>query len=170
MPRDNIIDKTNIIAEPGRQELFFIRIFNAPRELVFRANHDPELIPRWWGPKNLKTTVEAMEVTKPGGAWRYVQRDQSGNVFVSHGIYHDVRPPEREVRTVEFGLSPGHVMLQIATLEDIGSGRTKLTVQSISQSVADRDGMLQSGMEAGINESHERLDKLLEEMKKKGKK
>jgi uncharacterized protein YndB with AHSA1/START domain len=157
------MEKTKIVAEPGKQELFITRIFDAPRELVFKVTSDPKEIPNWWGPRNMKTVVDKMDV-RPGGSWRYIQTDTSGNVFAFHGVYHDVKAPERDVRTVEFEGMPGHVLLQISKLEDIGGGKTKLTVQSISESVADRDGMLQMDMEKGINESHERLDELLKEM------
>ena len=66
-------NNTKITAEPGKQELFIIREFNAPRELVFKAFTDPELYAQWIGPRELKTTIEIFE-PKNGGFWRYIQK------------------------------------------------------------------------------------------------
>jgi uncharacterized protein YndB with AHSA1/START domain len=153
------LTKTRFVAEPGKQESIITRIFDAPRESVFKTYTDPNLIPQWWGPKNLTTTVEKMDA-RPGGVWRIVQRDAEGNEYAFHGVYHDVAPPQRLVRTFEFEGMPGHVSLETVTLEDLG-GKTKLTTKSVFQTVEDRDGMFESGMEEGVNESMDRLAELL---------
>jgi uncharacterized protein YndB with AHSA1/START domain len=152
--------KANLIAEPGKHEIIMARVFNATRELVFKTMTDPELIPQWWGQRNTTTTVDKMDV-QAGGLWRYVQRDQQGNEFAFHGVYHSITAPERVVDTFEFEGMPGHVILETMTLEAQADGTTKVTVSSVFQSVADRDGMLSSGMEEGSNESYDRLDELL---------
>jgi uncharacterized protein YndB with AHSA1/START domain len=100
-----------------------------------------------------------MEV-RPGSVWRFVQRDPGSNTYAFHGVYHAILPPERLVFTFEFEGMPGHVLLETLTFED-QQGMTKVTDQSVFQSVADRDGMLHSGMEAGTAESMDRLDELL---------
>ena len=141
------------------QEFIITREFDAPRELVFRAYTDPEAIPKWWGPRRLTTTVDRMDV-RPGGGWRFVQRDAEGNEFAFHGVYHEVVPPERIVGTFEFEGMPGHVALETTTLEDLG-GRTRLTTTTVFQTVEDRDGMVASGMEEGATESMDRLEELL---------
>jgi uncharacterized protein YndB with AHSA1/START domain len=151
--------KTNVIAEPGTQQITVTRIFDAPCELVFRAYTDPELMPQWLGPRDLTMTIDHMEV-RPGGAWRYTHRDPNGNEYGFHGVYHDVVSPERIVGTFEFEGMPGHVSLDTGTFEE-QDGNTKLTITSVFQSVADRDGMLQSGMEGGMKESLDRLEELL---------
>ncbi|WP_440950746.1 SRPBCC domain-containing protein [Methanosphaerula subterraneus] len=151
--------KTTLVAEPGRQEASMIRIFDAPPERVFRAYTDPELIPRWWAPRRFTISVETMEV-KPGGIWRILNRDVDGAEFAFHGVYHEVSPA-RIVSTFEFEGMPGHVLLEIASLEDVG-GRTRLTVKSVFESVEDRDGMLKSGMEDGGLETMDRLAELVE--------
>ncbi|MGE5262954.1 MAG: SRPBCC family protein [Acidobacteriota bacterium] len=151
--------KTNLIAEPHKQEIVVTRVFDAPRARVFKTMTDPALIPDWWGPKYLTTTVEQMDV-RPGGVWRFVQRDADGNTYAFHGVYHEVVPPERLVYTFEFEGTPGHVLLETVTFEE-QNGQTKVTDQSIFQSVKDRDGMLQSGMEQGAAESEDRLAALL---------
>ena len=152
--------KANLIAEPGDHAIIMARVFNAPRELIFTVMTDPKRIPHWWGQRNTTTIVDKMDV-QAGGLWRYVQRDQQGNEFAFHGVYHAITAPERVVNTFEFEGMPGHVLLETMTLEAQADRTTKLTVTSVFQSVADRDGMLSSGMEAGANESYDRLDELL---------
>ncbi len=156
--------KTHLTAEPGKQDLVITRIFDAPRDLVFKTYTNPDLVPRWWGPASLTTTVEEMDV-RPGGTWRYLQRDAEGNEYAFFGVYHEVKPPERIVDTFEFEGMPGHVTLETVTLEDL-DGRTKVTDRVVYQSVEDRDGTLQSGMEAGMNETMDRFADLLKEMQK----
>jgi len=152
--------KANLIAEPGNHAIIMARVFNAPRELIFTVMTDPKRIPQWWGQRNTTTIVDKMDV-QAGGLWRYVQHDQQGNEFAFHGVYHAITASERVVNTFEFEGMPGHVLLETMTLEAQADGTTKLTVTSVFQSVADRDGMLSSGMEAGANESYDRLDELL---------
>jgi uncharacterized protein YndB with AHSA1/START domain len=135
------------------------RDFNAPRELVFKAMTDPALIPRWWGPKNLTTVVDKMDV-RMGGIWRYVQHDTDGNEYGFRGVYHEVVSPERLVYTFEWEGMPGHILLETVTFEE-HNGKTTVTDSSVFQTVEDRDGMLQSGMEGGAEESWDRIDDLL---------
>ncbi len=157
-------NETKIIAEPGKQELFIIREFDAPRELVFRAHTDPELFAQWIGPHRLSTTLETFEPV-PGGQYRFIQKDTDGSEYAFHGVIHDVTAPERVIQTFEFEGLPesGHVTLDTMILEELPGNRTKLTVQSVFQTVADRDGMIESGMEHGVNEGYERLDAILAE-------
>lgn len=98
MTEDNLV---TITAEPQGHEVIITRIFDAPRELVFKACTDPNLIPQWWGPKEFTTTVDVMEF-RFGGVWRYVQRGPDGNEFAFKGVYHTVTPPERLAYTFEF--------------------------------------------------------------------
>ncbi len=156
---------TNISAEPGKQEILITREFDAPRELVFKACTDPKLIPQWWGPRYLSTQVDTMDV-RPGGQWRFINRDAEGKEYAFHGVYHEVLAPERIIDTFEFEGLPetGHVALETMKLEELPGGRTRLTAQSVFQSVADRDGMLQGGMEEGVNDTYDRLAELLKKM------
>lgn len=160
-------NETKIIAEPGKQEILITREFNAPRERVFKAYTDPELYKQWIGPRGLETTLEKFE-PKNGGSWRYIQKDEEGNEFAFHGVNHEVKAPERIIDTFEFEGLPesGHVILETAEFEELPDNRTKIKTQSVFLSVEDRDGMLQSGMEEGMNESFDRLDELLEKIKK----
>ena len=160
-------NKIKIIAEPGKQEIFIMREFNAPRELVFKAFTDPDLYVQWLGPRELTTTLEKFE-PRNGGSWRYIQKDPEGNEFAFHGVNHEVLAPERIIGTFEFEGLPetGHVILETARFEELHGDRTKLTSQSVFQSVEDRDGMLQSGMDEGVTDSYNRLDELLEKLQK----
>src|SRR2546430_2472939 len=133
------------------------------RPLVWTAWTDPKLIPRWWGPKRYTTTVEKMEV-RPGGTWRFIQRDSEGKVYGFHGEYKEVVPPERIVDTFEYEGMPGHVLIESATFEEI-DGRTKVTQKSVFETVEDLEGMLASGMEDGARETMERFTELVHEMK-----
>lgn len=151
--------ETKIVAEPGKQEILLTRVLDAPRELVFKAYTDPELLVNWLGPKRLTMTIHVMDV-KPGGSWRYTHRDTDGSEYGFHGVFHDVVSPERIVQTFEFEGAPGHVSLETLTLED-QNGKTKMTTVSVYQSVADRDMNLQAGMESGMTESMDRLAELL---------
>jgi len=155
--------KANLIAEPGKHELIMARVFAAPRELVFKVMTDPKLIPQWWGLRNNTTIVDKMDV-QAGGLWRYIQRNQHGDEFAFHGVYHSITAPARVIDTFEFEGMPDHVILETMTLEAQTDGTTKVTVSSVFQSVADRDGMLSSGMESGTNESYDRLAELLANM------
>ncbi|MBE0446803.1 MAG: SRPBCC family protein [Actinobacteria bacterium] len=160
-------NKTTIIAEPEKQEIIIIREFDAPRELVFKAYTDPELYKQWLGPRNLTMKIEKFE-PRFGGTYRYIHIDENGNEYAFHGVYHEVRPPELIIDTFEFeGLpEPGHAALETLKLEELPGGRTKTVSHSVFQSVADRDGMIGTDIERGINEGYDRLDELLEKMQK----
>ena len=142
------------------REVALTRVFDAPRELVFRAHTDPDLIPRWWGLRSNATTVEALDL-RPGGIWRFIQRDPKGSEFAFLGHYREIVPPERLVNTFEFEGLPGHVILDTSVFEALADGRTKLTATSVFATRVARDGMLDSGMESVSNESWDRLAELL---------
>lgn len=163
-------NKTEIKAEPGKQELFIIREFDAPRDLVFKAYTDPEILVKWLGPKDLTMRIEK-HATKAGEPWRFIHADANGNEFGFNGVCHDFTAPERIIRTFEFEGLPesGHVSLETATFEELSGGRTRVTGHSVFKSNADRDGMIASGMERGVNEGFERLDEVLENSKSQAK-
>ena len=125
--------KLKLVIEPGKHDIVMSREFNAPRELVFRALTDPTLVPRWWGPKDVTTIVDKMDV-QMGGIWRYVQRGTDGSEYGFRGVYHEITPPERLVYTFEWEGMLGHILLETITLED-RDGKTVLTDALIFQSV-----------------------------------
>lgn len=159
-------NKTVVTVEPGKQELFITREFDAPRELVFRAHTDPEIYARWLGPRDLTVSLEVFEPVS-GGRWRFIQKDKEGNEFGFHGVNHDVTFPERIISTFEFEGLPesGHVILETTKFEALPGNRTRVTTQSLYQSVEDRDGMVAAGMESGVVDGHERLDEILANIK-----
>jgi uncharacterized protein YndB with AHSA1/START domain len=159
MPPKN---KTTVTAEPGRLDLTITREFDAPRELVFKAHTDPELFVQWLGPREYTTRLETFEPVS-GGRYRYFSVDKDGSEYGFHGSFHEMSVG-RMVQTFEFEGYPGHVSMDSMTLEELPNNRTRITILSIFQSVADRDGIIESGMERGVNDGYERLDDLLEGM------
>lgn len=146
------------LTTPSDREIRVERIFNAPRSRVWKAFTDPELVAQWWGRGN-KLVVEKFEPVR-GGHWRFVEHSPQG----THGFegrYREVTPEERVIQTFEWDGMPGHVVLETVTLEDLGDGRTLVVNVSLFFTSAERDGMLHSGMETGLNESYAALDRLL---------
>jgi uncharacterized protein YndB with AHSA1/START domain len=155
---------TTTITTPSDRAISMTRVFDAPRELVFQAHTDSQHVPHWWGPRRFTTTVVTMDV-RPGGAWRFVHRDPEGNEYGFRGEYREVVPPERLVYTFEFEGMPGHILVETITFEE-HDGKTTVTSTSLFDSIEDRDGMLESGMESGAIESWDRLAELLERLQK----
>jgi uncharacterized protein YndB with AHSA1/START domain len=154
-------NKTTVTAEAGKQELFITREFDAPRDLLFRSHTDPDLYVQWVGPHDLNMTIEKFEM-RDGGSYRYTH-ERDGHKYAFHGVSHEVLEPERIIGTFEFDGLPekGHVILGTTKFEELPDGRSRLVHQSVFQSVADRDGMIQSGMEHGVTEGYEKLDELM---------
>ena len=149
---------TSTLTRTSDRELRVERIFNAPRERVWQAMTDPKQVAQWWGRGN-KLVVERMEVER-GGHWRYVEHSPDG-VFGFEGRYREVKPPERVSLTFEWDGQPGHVVVNTMTLEDLGDGRTKLVSTSLFLTAEDCDGMVESGMKTGMDESYAALDRVL---------
>ncbi|WEK54578.1 MAG: SRPBCC family protein [Candidatus Cohnella colombiensis] len=152
--------KTDIIAEKGKQEIIITRIFNAPRELVFRTYTDPVTVPEWWGPRQMTIVVDKMEVKK-GGIWRYVHRTPDGQEYAHNGVYHEIGSPERIINTYEFEGFPGVVGLVTTTFEEQPGGKTKFTETTLYPSAEVAEAVLQSGMSDGAIELLDRLEELL---------
>jgi uncharacterized protein YndB with AHSA1/START domain len=148
------------VSLPSPREITLTREFQAPRELVFEAFSKAEHLAHWWGQKDSTLAVCEMDF-RPGGAWRLVEHAADGNEYAFRGEVREIVPPERIVQTFEFEGMPGHISVETLVLEDLG-GRTRMTVTSVFDSVEDRDGMLQSGMETGAGESYDRLEAYLQ--------
>lgn len=147
---------TATVTTPTDREIHVERVFDAPRDRVFAAFTDPKLIPEWWGPT---TVVDQMDV-RPGGSWRFVASNPDGSEKAFRGTYRDVTPPERIVQTFEMEGPWASSHLETITFEDLGD-RTKLTTTLLFDTTEERDGVLEYGGEAGMNESYARLDELL---------
>jgi uncharacterized protein YndB with AHSA1/START domain len=158
-------------------EFVISRVFDAPRELVFKAWTDPRHMARWWGPRDFTNPVCELDA-RPGGAHRIVMRSPDGIEFPCKGIYREVSEPERLVMTLDCSEHPDFwhdlvnpsrrkgdknpvgEMLSTITFEDLG-GRTRLTVRTRFESAAIRDAMLKMGMTEGWSQSLDRLTDIL---------
>jgi uncharacterized protein YndB with AHSA1/START domain len=163
--------KNNVVAERGKQEIMIRRVFDAPRELVWKAWIDPEHFQRWWGPKDYTCPFCQMDL-RVGGKYLNCMRSPEGQDFWSTGVYREIVPLERIVYTDSFADAEGNVvpathygmnpdfpleMLVTVTLEDY-EGKTKMTLKH-SDLPAGEMGELTG---AGWNES---FDKLAENLK-----
>ena len=151
--------ETEIVADPRVPLVRITREFDAPKEKVFRAHTDPELVVQWQGPRGTEARIDHYDC-RTGGSYRYVHT-HAGQEYGFHGSFHEVRPNQLIVQTFTFEGMPDGVALEKLVLEDLGNGRTRLTASSLCDSFADRDGMLSSGMDVGVNEGYAKLDDLL---------
>ena len=155
--------KTQITAEQGIPQIIITREFDAPRELLFRAWTEPDLLVQWLGPRRLKMRVDQHEL-RDGGRWHFTHWGEDGAEHRFGGVFHGTPSVDATVRTFEYEGAPGHVSLETLTFQERGR-RTLVHMNSVFQSVEDRDAMVQSGMEEGVNDGMERLDELLAKMK-----
>ncbi len=144
---------------PSDREIRTERVFGASRERVWRAFTDPKLVAQWWN-RGRPLIVERME-PKRGGRWRYVDRP-GGDPEGFEGRFREVKPQERIVQTFEWDGMPGHVSVTTTTFEDLGGGRTRVVTNLLFHTGEERDGMLSSGMELGLEESYAALETVLE--------
>lgn len=161
--------ETEIIAEPDKQEIFFRRHFNVPRDLLFYVYTNPDLYIQWIGPHERASTIERPD-SKNGGKWRYTQKDDKGNEYVVNGVNHETVAPDpfnplspaRIISTFEIeSLGAGHVALETVIFESLSEDKAKVVDQSVFQSVADRDAVIKSGIGERVTASFNRLDVLL---------
>jgi uncharacterized protein YndB with AHSA1/START domain len=148
-----------VTAEPGVPQVLTEREFDAPRELVYRAFAEPDLLVQWLGPRRLTMMIERYEL-RDGGTWRYLHADDDGNTYGFHGVLHGEPSLDGIVQTFEFEGAPGHVSLDSLVFEERGGG-TIVRTNTVFQSVEDRDVMVGAGMADGMNEGYERLDDVL---------
>jgi uncharacterized protein YndB with AHSA1/START domain len=155
---NDTVTSATIEADPTVPIIRITRDFAAPAARLFRAHTDPELFARWVGPDGMATIVDRWDASS-GGSWRYVAT-RDGTEFAFHGCFHEVRP-DRIVQTFTWEGDPDGVSLQTLDFEDLGSGRSRLRTQSLSDSFEARDGWLRSGMEVGVDQGYAKLDALL---------
>jgi uncharacterized protein YndB with AHSA1/START domain len=138
------------------------RVFDAPRELVFKAWTDPAHMAAWWGPKGFTNPVCEMDV-RVGGAIRIVMRGFDGVDYPMTGTFHEITPPERLVFMCVARDAHNHPLLEslaTVTFEDVG-GKTKLTVWADAVGLAPVAPKMLAGMEIGWTQSLERLGDLV---------
>lgn len=154
-------ESTTIYSVGG--DLIYERTFDAPRELVWKAHTDPELIPQWWGPHSYTTRVEKMDV-RPGGEWRWVQTGEDGSEIAFFGEYLEVEPPERIRWTFMFEVDDSGPQggPETLTLEEVDGGkRTFMRAVSHMGSPEVIEAALATGMTQGAIETWDSLDALL---------
>jgi uncharacterized protein YndB with AHSA1/START domain len=159
------MNKATVTAKPGESTIRIERVFDAPREKFFSVVTNKDLIPKWWIGPGYDVEAEEMDV-REGGRWKFVQKMRDGSAqYTFFGVYHEIAPAERVIQTFEFDGLPerGHVILERMELQDVEGGKTKIVVTQSFFSVEDRDGMLQSGMEEGMQNTYNTLDKILAE-------
>jgi uncharacterized protein YndB with AHSA1/START domain len=156
------MNKNNLVVNREERAFTMSRVFDAPRELVWQVCTNPELVSRWWGPRDVTTIVDKMDL-KVGGVWRYIHKDAEGNVYAFNGVYKEVEPPRRLAYTFEFEPMAGHISTDTITFEELPDGKTRLTARTTFDTLEDLEGMLQSGMEGGAVETWDRLEELLAE-------
>jgi uncharacterized protein YndB with AHSA1/START domain len=151
--------KTKITAEPGTPLITIEREFDAPRELLFRAWTDPELLVQWLGPRRLKMRVDQHEL-RDGGRWRFTHWGDDGTEHHFRGVFHGTPSVDGIVRTFEYEGAPGRVSLEWLRFE-ARANKTLARMNAVHQSVEARDAMIESGMEEGVEDGMQRLDELL---------
>ena len=151
--------ETTIEADPRVPLVRITRPFAAPPAAVFRAHTEADLVVQWLGPRRNTMEIDHWDC-RTGGSYRY-EHVRGDDRFGFHGCFHEVRPDDLIVQTFTFEGEPDGVALERLQLEDLGGGRTRLTVTSLVDSFAARDAWLSTGMEEGVREGYERLDALL---------
>jgi uncharacterized protein YndB with AHSA1/START domain len=152
--------KTKVSAEDGKQEIIVTRDFDLPVELLFKAHVDPEILSQWMGTKVLK-----ME-GKPHGSYLLETTDNNGKVlFRANGVIHTFLPNTRIIRTFEMENAPIGVQLEIQNFERLTDSTSRFTGRTIYETVAQRDQVLQYGMEKGVNMAHDRLQTVVNKLK-----
>ncbi len=151
------------LTTPNDRELVITRVFDAPRELVFEAWTKPEHVRKWYGLRSLTTTVCDIDL-RPGGAWRWGQRDDNGQDVVFSGVYKEIVPPERIVYTEMFEQMPGVEPVLTTLAFEEKDGRTTLTSTSLWPNAEALAGAMSMGMEQGVVETYDRLEELLRTM------
>jgi len=150
------------LTAPGERDIVMTRVFDAPRQLVFDAHTQPELVKRWLlGPPGWSLPVCEIDL-RVGGKYRYVWRhDRNGTEMGMGGVYREIKAPERIVSTEKFDEAwyPGEAVGTLVLVEQ--GGRTTLTNTMRYESRAARDAALKSGMESGVKASYDRLARLL---------
>lgn len=144
---------------PSDTEILITRSFEAPRTLVWDALTTPRHLLRWWGPSWAPLVACDIDL-RPGGSWRYVARGEDGAELAWHGTYREVVAPERTVSTEVFEGFADAESLNTATLTE-ADGVTTLQTLVRHATKANRDGHVDSGMEAGMQETFDRLDDLM---------
>lgn len=154
--------KTRVNAEEGKQDLVITREFDLPLELLFKAYAEADIVEQWMG-----TNVLKLENRKHG-SWQYKTTDAQGNpVFQANGVFHEFVPNKKITRTFEMENAPFGVQLEFLEFIAISEDTSRLNIHIVYESVAHRDGMIKIGMGKGMSMAHDRLEKIVGQLKVK---
>jgi len=149
---------TAVVTLPTETQILITREFDAPKHLVFKAYTTPEFIKRWWSGNRGKVTSADVDL-RVGGKWRYVMTANEGFEVAFHGEFKEIVPNERIVSTEVYEGMPDGEALDTTTFTDL-DGRTVLTIIMQMASKQDRDAVISSGMEAGMQEAMDHLEEV----------
>jgi uncharacterized protein YndB with AHSA1/START domain len=146
---------------PTDEQILITREFDAPKHLVYRAWTTPELVKRWWSGHQGEMTIVEIDL-RVGGRWRYVMVADGGHEVAFHGEYREIVPDQRIVNTEVYempGAPEGEGALNIVTFTEV-DGRTALTLLVQATSKQDRDAIVSSGMEVGMQQQMDLLEQI----------
>jgi uncharacterized protein YndB with AHSA1/START domain len=149
---------TATVELPTDEQILITRAFDAPKELVYKAFTTPELVKRWWNANRGEVTVAEIDL-RVGGKWRYVMVADGGMEVGFHGEYREIVPNERIVSTEVYEGYPDEEAVNTATFTEV-DGRTTLTILVQHSSKEARDGHIESGMEAGMQDAFDLLEQV----------
>jgi uncharacterized protein YndB with AHSA1/START domain len=152
---------TATVALPTDQQILITREFDAPRHLVYKAWTTPELVKRWWSGKQGEMTLAEIDL-RVGGSWRYVMVANNGQEVAFHGEFREIVPNERIVNTEVYempGVPEGKAALNVVTFTEV-DGRTTLTQLVETADKRDRDAIIDSGMEVGMQQQMDLLEQV----------
>ncbi len=150
------------ITLPTDTEILITREFAAPKHLVYKAWTTPELVKRWWAGQRGTVTSAQIDL-RVGGMWRYVMLAHGTFEVAFHGTYREIVPNERIVTTevYETAEAPdGEGVLNVVTFTESNNGRTILTLRALCSSQQERDMIIRSGMEGGMQEGMDLLEQV----------
>jgi uncharacterized protein YndB with AHSA1/START domain len=147
-----------VLTLPSDTQILITRRFAAPRHLIYRAWTTPELVKRWWSGRRGRVTIAAIDL-RVGGSWRYVMVTHEGFEVAFHGVYREIVPDERIVSTEIYEAMGGDGVVNTVTFSADGGG-TKLELLTQCASREERDMIMGSGMEGGVQEQMEILEEI----------
>lgn len=159
-------ETTTATVDKSARTLVLERTFNAPRELLFKAFSDAEMLTKWWGPREWPTAVKHMDFSV-GGSWLYCMNGPDGAESWGKGAFQEIVPPEKIVTRDSFSDADGNdstempSMLVTFSFSDLSANRTKLSITTEFASADDMEQLAEMGMVQGWSESLDKLEELL---------
>ena len=163
--------ETEFVVDKEKLEVRMSRVFDVPREKVWRAHVDPKKLEQWWGPRKYTTIVEKWDA-RVGGKWKFINKD-ADETHVFYGEFREIKEPEKIVWTFTYEPYPDQELVETLTLEELpggppshkapeGQSKTRLSTVSRYPNLEALEGMLMGGeMEKGARETWDRLEELL---------